>query len=76
MPALILWFLFLLKEEEINRIFKVNTISPMLILKELVKKKKIKKEDLLFLQVQWQEWALELLAMAFIQPVKEPLVQL
>lgn len=32
-----------MKEEDIERIFQVNTISPMLLLKEIVKKKKINK---------------------------------
>ena len=32
-----------MKEEDLDRIFRVNTISPMLLFKELVKKKKINK---------------------------------
>ena len=32
-----------MKEEDIDKIFQVNTISPMLLLKEIVKKKKINK---------------------------------
>lgn len=32
-----------MKEEDIDRIFQVNTISPMLLLKEIVKKKKLNK---------------------------------